>query len=59
MNKYKKISIILSIIALLIIIFLGLNIDIRDKKIRKQQVEIDSLEETIYRMEMEELRNEM
>lgn len=53
MNKYKKISIILSIIALLIIIFLGLNIDIRDKKIRKQQVEIDSLEETIYRMEME------
>lgn len=59
MNKYKKISIILSIIALLIIIFLGLNIDIRDKKIRKQQVEIDSLEETIYRMEMEGLRNEM
>lgn len=59
MNKYKKISIILSIIALLIIIFLGLNIDIRDKKIRKQQVEIDSLKETIYRMEMEELRNEM
>ena len=59
MNKYEKISIILSIIALLIIIFLGLNIDIRDKKIRKQQVEIDSLKETIYRMEMEELRNEM
>lgn len=59
MNKYKKISIILSIIALLIIIFLGLNIDIRDKKNRKQQVEIDSLKETIYRMEMEELRNEM
>ena len=53
MNKYEKISIILSIIALLIIIFLGLNIDIRDKKIRKQQVEIDSLKETIYRMEME------
>ncbi len=59
MNKYKKISIILSIIALLIIIFLGLNIEIRDKEIRKQQVEIDSLKETIYRMEMEELRNEM
>lgn len=54
MNKYKKISIILSIIALLIIIFLGLNIEIRDKEIRKQQVEIDSLKETIYRMEMEE-----
>lgn len=54
MNKYKKISIILSIIALLIIIFLGLNIEIRDKEIRKQQVEIDSLKETIYRMEMED-----
>lgn len=58
MNKYEKISIILSIIALLIIIFLGLNIEIRDKEIRKQQVEIDSLKETIYLKETEDLNNE-
>ena len=57
MNKYEKISIILSIIALLIIIFLGLNIEIRDKEIRKQQVEIDSLKETIYLKEMEDKYN--
>lgn len=53
MNKYKKTSIIISIIALLAIIFLGLNIEIRDTEIRKQQVEIDSLKETIYILEGE------
>lgn len=53
MNKYQKIIIIISIIALLIIIFLGLNIEIRDTEIRKQQVEIDSLKETIYILEGE------
>lgn len=53
MTRYKKISIITSIIALLTITFLLLNIEIRDTEIRKQQVEIDSLKETIYILERE------
>lgn len=58
MNNYKKISIAITILTIIITMFLLLNINIRDKELRKLQVEIDSLKETIYLKEMEDLNNE-
>lgn len=58
MNNYKKLSIVITILTILITMFLLLNINIRDKELRKLQVEIDSLKETIYLKEMEDLNNE-
>ena len=54
MENYKKISIAITILTIIITMFLLLNINIRDKELRKLQVEIDSLKETIYRMEKED-----
>ena len=58
MNNYKKLSIVITILTILITMFLLLNINIRDKELRKLQVEIDSLKETIYLKETEDLNNE-
>ena len=58
MNNYKKISIAITILTIIITMFLLLNINIRDKELRKLQVEIDSLKETIYLKETEDLNNE-
>ena len=58
MENYKKISIAITILTIIITMFLLLNINIRDKELRKLQVEIDSLKETIYLKEMEDLNNE-
>lgn len=58
MNNYKKLSIAITILTIIITMFLLLNINIRDKELRKLQVEIDSLKETIYLKEMEDLNNE-
>lgn len=58
MEKYKKLSIVITILTILITMFLLLNINIRDKELRKLQVEIDSLKETIYLKETEDLNNE-
>lgn len=57
MNNYKKLSIVITILTILITMFLLLNINIRDKELRKLQVEIDSLKETIYLKEMEDKYN--
>ena len=51
MNNYKKLSIAITILTIIITMFLLLNINIRDKELRKLQVEIDSLKETIYVLE--------
>ena len=58
MENYKKISIAITILTIIITMFLLLNINIRDKELRKLQVEIDSLKETIYLKETEDLNNE-
>ena len=58
MNNYKKLSIAITILTIITTMFLLLNINIRDKELRKLQVEIDSLKETIYLKEMEDLNNE-
>ncbi len=58
MENYKKLSIVITILTILITMFLLLNINIRDKELRKLQVEIDSLKETIYLKETEDLNNE-
>lgn len=58
MNNYKKLSIAITILTIIITMFLLLNINIRDKELRKLQVEIDSLKETIYLKETEDLNNE-
>ena len=58
MNNYKKLSIAITILTIIITMFLLLNINIRDKELRKLQVEIDSLKETIYLKEKEDLNNE-
>lgn len=58
MNNYKKLSIVITILTIIITMFLLLNINIRDKELRKLQVEIDSLKETIYLKETEDLNNE-
>ncbi len=57
MNNYKKLSIAITILTIIITMFLLLNINIRDKELRKLQVEIDSLKETIYLKEMEDKYN--
>ena len=57
MENYKKISIAITILTIIITMFLLLNINIRDKELRKLQVEIDSLKETIYLKEMEDKYN--
>ena len=54
MNNYKKLSIAITILTIIITMFLLLNINIRDKELRKLQVEIDSLKETMYLKEMED-----
>lgn len=61
-KKIKTAFIIL--VTFLLGMYIGLAINYmelknKEKEIREYQVEIDSLKETIYRMEMEELRNEM
>lgn len=58
MENYKKLSIVITILTILITMFLLLNINIRDKELRKLQVEIDRLKETIYLKETEDLNNE-
>lgn len=57
MNNYKKLSIAITILTIIITMSLLLNINIRDKELRKLQVEIDSLKETIYLKEMEDKYN--
>lgn len=57
MNNYKKLSIAITILTIIITMFLLLNINIRDKELRKLQVEIDSLKETIYLKEIEDKYN--
>ena len=57
MNNYNKLSIAITILTIIITMFLLLNINIRDKELRKLQVEIDSLKETIYLKEMEDKYN--
>lgn len=61
-KKIKTAFIIL--VTFLLGMYIGLAINYmelqnNEKEIREYQVEIDSLKETIYRMETEELRNEM
>lgn len=61
-KKIKTAFIIL--VTFLLGMYIGLVINYmelqnKEKEIREYQVEIDSLKETIYRMEMGELRNEM
>ena len=61
-KKIKTAFIIL--VTFLLGMYIGLAINYmelknKEKEIREYQVEIDSLKETIYRMETEELRNEM
>lgn len=58
MENYKKLSIVITILTILITMFLLLNINIRDKELRKLQVEIDRLKETIYLKETEERLDE-
>lgn len=64
---YKKDKLIKTIFVILITFLVGMYVGVainylelqeKDSKIREQYVEIDSLRETVYQYELEEMKNE-
>lgn len=51
MQKNVKFLFIITIIYILTLMFLIFNIELRERKLREKDVEIDSLKETIYLLE--------